>query len=102
MPKEMTMGPLASKLLRPVTALLLALGAVALAGCGSGSGAATEAAPLVNLDANDATAGTATWSNSGSLGSFSRVGSPPVVTVAGARAVKFNGTTDSYTGPKSV
>jgi hypothetical protein len=52
---------------------------------------------FVNLDAADATAGTATWANAGSLGDFTQVGGPFVSSVGGlVPAVVFDGMDDAY------
>lgn len=55
---------------------------------------------LVDLQASEATgAGTAAWANAGSLGPFSRTGTPALVTnVAGTGlpGVQFNGSSDAY------
>jgi hypothetical protein len=59
----------------------------------------------VDLRASDASAGTATWANNGTLGSFARTGSASkVANVAGTNipGVQFDGTTAAYTGPNSV
>ena len=60
---------------------------------------AWAAPPLVDLDARGASAGTAAWTNSGSLGGvFAVVGHPTVGAVDGVRAVKFDGKGDAYRG----
>jgi hypothetical protein len=51
---------------------------------------------IVNLDARDASAGTATWTNKGSMGNFKGLGQPKLVKVADQPAVQFNGKTDAY------
>ncbi len=59
---------------------------------------------LVALDAAHSTAGTALWSNAGTIGAFARVGGPTVGTVGGLRAVSFNGTAtvDAYQSPNAA
>ncbi len=68
--------------------------------------AATAAGTLhVDLRASDASAGTATWTNNGTLGNFTRTGTASkVANVNGSNlpGVLFNGTADAYTGPNSV
>lgn len=56
----------------------------------------------VDLRASDASAGTTTWTNIGTLGDFSRNGSPSKTTVANIPAVSFNGTNQAYTGPNTI
>jgi len=60
----------------------------------------------VHLRASDASAGSATWINQGTLGNFTKVGGPSLVTnVAGTgfAGVLFGGVTnDAYLGPNSV
>src|SRR5882724_12442455 len=60
----------------------------------------------VDLRASHSSAGTASWTNLATLGDFSRVGAPSLVTnVAGTgfAGVLFGGTTnDAYLGPNSV
>lgn len=63
---------------------------------------ADDSAPLVALDAQDASAGTETWNNAGTLGVFHKVGAPEVRTIGGVRAVFFDGLKDGYAGPESV
>lgn len=55
---------------------------------------------IVNLDARDASAGTATWTNKGSMGNFKGLGQPKLVKIAGQPAVRFNGKTDAYRSEK--
>src|SRR5438128_988289 len=57
---------------------------------------------LVNLDARNASAGTETWLNQGTLGPFARIGEPKVVTLGGVKAVLFDGKRDAYRGPVSI
>jgi Concanavalin A-like lectin/glucanases superfamily len=57
---------------------------------------------LVALDANDPTAGSATWVNAGTLGDFNAMGKPAVGSLGSVRAVQFDGTADAYVGPASV
>lgn len=60
---------------------------------------------LVDLRATDASAGAATWTNSGTLGPFARIGSPAKVAnvlSSGIPGVQFNGTSQAYDGPNSV
>ena len=64
-----------------------------------GLAAIASAAPLVDLNARDASAGTATWQNRGTLGAFIAVGRPSLTTVSGVRAVLFDGKQDAYRGP---
>jgi hypothetical protein len=57
----------------------------------------------VDLRATDASAGTATWLNQGTLDDFTEVGNPiSVANVAGIPGVSFNGSTDAYAGPVTV
>lgn len=59
----------------------------------------------VDLRATNGSAGLATWTNQGALGSFTRNGTPALVNdVAGTGipGVLLNGTTDVYVGPVSV
>ena len=57
---------------------------------------------FVNLDARDPSAGSSIWRNQGTIGDFARVGHPAVQTIAGVKAVVFDGAHDAYRGPKSV
>lgn len=50
----------------------------------------------VDLRASDASAGAATWVNNGTLGHFTRTGSPTATTVASIPAVSFNGSNQAY------
>ena len=76
---------------------------LALAGVGlTPARAQTPLTALVDLDARDPSAGTPTWKNAGLLGPFTRVGNPRVETIAGIRAVTFDGLHDLYRGPLSV
>ena len=70
--------------------------------CLTAGRAQTSPTALVVLDARDPGAGTQTWKNSGVLGPFIRIGNPKVETVAGIRAVTFDGVHDLYRGPLSV
>jgi hypothetical protein len=61
----------------------------------------------VDLRASDASAGAATWTNNGSLGSFARTGTAMNLKVAnvastGVPGVSFDGSTAFYTGPNTV
>ncbi|MES2476602.1 MAG: LamG-like jellyroll fold domain-containing protein [Verrucomicrobiota bacterium] len=56
----------------------------------------------VDLRATDASAGTATWINNGSLGHFTRIGTPTKTTVANIPAVQFSGSGQAYTGPNTI
>ena len=72
---------------------------------GSGSGLQVAGTLHVDLRASDASAGSATWINNGSLGSFAITGGPSkVANVAGSGfpGVSFDGVDDAYTGPNSV
>jgi hypothetical protein len=55
----------------------------------------------VQLDARDSTAGTATWTNQGSVGPFQAVGKPDLETILGQPGVHFDGATSAYQGPVS-
>ena len=84
-----------------------ALGAAALVPIHSALGQVQQAGTLyVDLRASDASAGSASWLNQGTLGSFTKVGGPSLVTnVAGTgfAGVLFGGVTnDAYLGPNSV
>jgi hypothetical protein len=58
---------------------------------------------LVNLDVNDATAGTASWINKGTLGGvFAKAGNPMKGMAGGKDAIVFSGGNDVYVGPKST
>ena len=70
-----------------------------------------QAAPVsagtlyVDLRATDASAGAATWTNNGTIGAFTRIGSPTkVVNVLGSGipGVQFSGIGEAYDGPNSV
>ena len=78
-----------------VLSLFLALAPLCLPACR----AQNAPAALVDLDARDPSAGTATWKNNGFLGLFLRLGAPQVETIAGVRAVSFDGIHDAYRGP---
>ena len=59
----------------------------------------------VDLRASDASAGAATWINNGTIGNFSRTGSPSKVAnvlSSGFPGVQFNGSNQAYTGPNTV
>ena len=59
----------------------------------------------VDLRAGDPSGGGATWTNRGTLGNFTRVGTPGMVaSVAGTGipGVQFNGSSQAYQGPASV
>jgi len=59
----------------------------------------------VDLRATDASAGTSTWKNNGTLGAFTRVGSPSKVANvlgSGIPGVQFSGIGQAYNGPNSV
>ena len=84
-----------NKRLLPLLFLLLAL-------CLPACRAQTAPVPLVDLDARDPSAGTAVWKNNGSLGAFVRLGAPQAETIAGVRAVSFDGVHDSYRGPATT
>jgi len=59
----------------------------------------------VDLRATNASAGSATWANQGTLGNFTEVGAPLLntnVVGSGVPGVSFNGTGDAYQGPNSV
>jgi hypothetical protein len=75
--------------------LLLALAAFDLPVCR----AQTPSGALVDLDARDASAGTTLWKNNGALGPFTSLGAPQITTIAGIRAVSFDGVHDAYRGP---
>ncbi len=55
---------------------------------------------VVSLDARDPSAGTAVWTNQGTMGNFTRLGSPKLTTAGGQPAVQFNGTSDAYRSEK--
>ncbi len=57
---------------------------------------------LVDLDARDSSAGTETWQNRGSLGSFKRIGNPKLIEIDGIPAVSFDGNQDAYQGPQTT
>lgn len=59
----------------------------------------------VDLRATDASAGAATWINNGTLGNFTRTGSPAKVAnvlSSGVPGVQFSGSGQAYTGPVTV
>ena len=59
----------------------------------------------VDLRARDASAGASAWVNNGTLGNFSRTGSPTKVDNvlgSGFPGVQFNGVDQAYTGPNTV
>jgi len=68
---------------------------------GAGGSPAIEQAGdlLVVLDALDASAGSATWANGGTLGDFVERGDPAVGQYNGTTAVQFDGVDDAYEGP---
>src|SRR5262245_38129736 len=87
-------------------AALGAIGAAALFPTRSALAQLQQAGNLyVHLRASDASAGSATWTNQGTLGNFARIGGPSLVTnVAGSgfAGVLFGGVTnDAYLGPNS-
>lgn len=55
---------------------------------------------IVSLDARDPGAGTAIWTNEGTMGNFTRIGAPKLAKAGGQPAVKFNGTNDAYRSEK--
>ncbi len=58
---------------------------------------------LVDLDVNDPTAGTASWTNKGTLGgAFAKQGNPMKGKTDGKDAIVFNGGNDVYVGPNST
>ena len=63
--------------------------------------AQTPPPALVALSADDPSAGAPTWRNGGTLGDFTRLGSPQVVTLGGVKGVMFDGVRDAYVGPKT-
>jgi len=69
---------------------------------GGGPQIAVAGELLVWLDAEDPSAGSGSWKNSGSLGDFSAAGSPSLMTFGSVSAVVFDGVADAYTGPDSV
>ena len=82
-----------------------ALAASAIAAMQPATSLTTSGTLYVDLRADDASAGKAAWVNSGTLGNFTRTGSPSyVANVASTNipGVSFNGTTDAYTGPNTV
>ena len=54
---------------------------------------------LIELRAEDVSAGSETWVNKGSLGDFKRLGSPQRVAIRGVVALRFDGLHDAYRGP---
>ncbi len=66
----------------------------------SGGAVQTAGELVVSLDARDPSAGTATWTNKGTMGNFTRIGAPKVATAGGQPAVQFNGTSDAYRSQK--
>src|SRR2546421_11268076 len=88
-------------------AALGAIGAAALFPTHPAQAQIQQAGTLyVHLQASHASAGTATWTNQGTLGNFAKVGGPSLVAnVAGTglSGVLFGGiTNDAYLGPNSV
>jgi hypothetical protein len=82
-----------------------ALGAAEVTALQPPGSAATAGTLHVDLRASDASAGTATWSNNGSLGNFTRTGTASkVANVNGTNlpGVLFNGSSDAYTGPNTT
>ncbi len=57
---------------------------------------------VVSLDARHPSAGTAVWTNQGTMGNFTRLGSPKLATAGGQPAVQFNGTSDAYRSEKPI
>ncbi|BCM93348.1 hypothetical protein IAD21_05239 [Abditibacteriota bacterium] len=58
--------------------------------------------PLVSLDATDASATTAAWKNTGTLGGeFTRGGAPKLETFGGIQAISFDGKQDWFRGPNA-
>ena len=54
---------------------------------------------LIELRAEDVSAGSATWVNNGSMGGFKRLGAPKRVLIRGVTALQFDGSHDAYRGP---
>ena len=82
-----------------------ALSAADIAAMQPATSRATSGTLYVDLRASDASAGTATWVNNGTIGNFARSGTASKVgnvASTGIPGVLFNGTTDAYTGPNSV
>ncbi len=82
-----------------------ALGAAEVAALIPATSPVSAGTLYVSLDATQASAGSATWTNLGTLGSFSIVGAPSkVANVAGTGipGVFFDGVDDAYLGPNSV
>ena len=72
-------------------------------GGGAGSPLAIAGVLLVDLDVDDPTAGAASWTNKGTLGSaFKAQGDPKKGSSGGKDAVLFDGKADAYLGPDSV
>ena len=94
----MSRGEDQKTIMKPFTPFFLVLAGLCLPGCLAQTAPVTPAA-LVDLDARDPSAGTATWKNGGSLGPFTRLGAPQGQTVGGVRAVSFDGVHDAYRGP---
>jgi hypothetical protein len=95
--------------MRAATTTGLAIGVMALAVLAAGCAHKGSMAPpieaaatlLVNLDARDASAGTAIWKNTApaSIGDFTAVGEPSRTMVGGVAAVELDGATTVYRGP---
>lgn len=84
---------------------LLAAAAAVVAGTGIANGVSAQVQTagdvLVNLRADHPTAGTAAWSNTGTLGgAFSEVGDATAVTGGGTRMVAFDAN-EAYRGPSA-
>ncbi|MDQ2687812.1 MAG: DUF5695 domain-containing protein, partial [Armatimonadota bacterium] len=79
--------------------MALCLGALFALGVPLAAAPTDNNALLVDLDARDPSAGTATWQNRGTLGAFEAVGHPAIATIGGVRAVSFDGLQDAYRGP---
>lgn len=72
-------------------------------GGAGGTGPIVAGALLVDLDANDPSAGKQKWNNKGTLGGdFTAQGTPDLVTIGTTKAVTFDGVGEAYVGPLSV
>lgn len=88
----------AKRLIKRLQQASVALGAGCLLSMNAAAAVQTAGTLLVDLSASDASAGSGTWVNNGSLGDFTESGDAIKETVGGADAVTFDGT-EWYTGP---
>ena len=89
--------PFKTKLIRG-----FALTGLALALINNASGAQNPPKPIVDLRAEDVSAGSEIWANRGTLGDFKRLGNPKRTEIGKIAALSFDGLQDAYRGPVSI